>query len=326
MLTAGWQDRWWGPGHEGSLILSTNARPVPALALQRNRSTPFESRWLSWIGPWTLTTFLGVLDDERVIDDASLFGLRIAFRPVPSLEVGLSRTAQWCGEGRPCDARAFANLLLGKDNRGVNVDETEEPGNQLAGVDLRWVLPGDLQMAVYAQWIGDDTRRGGPEIGNFLRQVGLEHWGTLGNMQHRLHLEVSETSARAGGLGFSQLRPNSAYEHSIYRTGYRYNGRSLGHSMDNDGLSYSVGSTLVQSAGNSWNVSVRVMDINRAGEPDTRHTLSATPLEQIDVQVSHTRRIPVGRIRTGIEYRHIDAAIAGGDKRDVAAFIQWSSQ
>ncbi len=33
-------DRWWGPGMTGSLILSTNARPMPALSLDRVRSTP----------------------------------------------------------------------------------------------------------------------------------------------------------------------------------------------------------------------------------------------------------------------------------------------
>ncbi len=326
MLTAGWQERWWGPSRDGSLILSTNARPVPAVAVQRNRSTPFESKWLLWIGPWTMTSFIGVLDDERVIDNASLFGLRIAFRPLRSLEIGLSRTAQWCGEGRPCDGQAFINLLLGKDNKGVNVTGEEEPGNQLAGVDWRWRLPGELRAAVYGQWIGDDTRRGGPEIGNFLRQVGIEHWGSLGDAQHRIHLEVAETSARAGGLGFSQLRPNSAYEHSIYRTGYRYNGRVLGHGMDNDGLSYSLGTTLVQSAGNTWDVSLRVMDINRAGPPDTRHTLSPVPQDQLDFYVSHARPVPIGLLQFGLGYRQTETESTGTTDRDLTGYIQWSSQ
>ncbi len=30
MLSAGYIERWWGPGWDGSLILSTNARPIPA--------------------------------------------------------------------------------------------------------------------------------------------------------------------------------------------------------------------------------------------------------------------------------------------------------
>ena len=45
MLTAGWQERWWGPGRDGSLILGTNAKPTPGIMLQRNLSTPFETKW-----------------------------------------------------------------------------------------------------------------------------------------------------------------------------------------------------------------------------------------------------------------------------------------
>ena len=42
-------DRWWGPGWDGSLILSTNARPLPAISIDRIVSEPFETPWLSWI-------------------------------------------------------------------------------------------------------------------------------------------------------------------------------------------------------------------------------------------------------------------------------------
>jgi hypothetical protein len=40
IVTAGAQDRWWGSGWEGSLILSNSARPVPAISLDRAVSIP----------------------------------------------------------------------------------------------------------------------------------------------------------------------------------------------------------------------------------------------------------------------------------------------
>jgi len=195
MLVAGYPERWWGPGWDGSLILGTNARPTPQIALSRNSATPFESRWLRWIGPWTLTTFMGQLDDERVVTDALLFGLRLTFKPVPSLEIGLSRTAQWCGDGRPCDAEAFGNLLIGRDNKGVNVSG-DEPGNQLAGFDVRWVAPWlEQSTAIYLQWIGEDTRQGGPQIGSWLRQIGGEYSGLAfgGRWSHKACTSTSAT-------------------------------------------------------------------------------------------------------------------------------------
>jgi hypothetical protein len=84
MLSAGYPERWWGPGWDGSLILSTNARPPPQLAINRNFSTPFRQRWLEWLGPWSLTSFMGELDEEgRVVDEPLLFGVRISAKPLP---------------------------------------------------------------------------------------------------------------------------------------------------------------------------------------------------------------------------------------------------
>ena len=50
-VSASTLDRWWGPGWDGSLILSSNARPIPALTFDRTFTDAFESRWLSWLGP-----------------------------------------------------------------------------------------------------------------------------------------------------------------------------------------------------------------------------------------------------------------------------------
>ncbi len=326
MLTAGWQDRWYGPGRDGSLILGSNARPAPGVMLKRNLSTPFESRWLSWIGPWTLSTFMSRLDDERDVKDALLFGIRGSFRPLKGLEIGLSRTAQWCGDDRPCDLSTFGDLLLGRDNRGVNVDAEDEPGNQLGGIDIRWSLPRGVPAALYMQWIGEDGRPNGGLVGSWMRQLGVEYWGTIAGLSHRTHLEVSDTQTREGGFGFSDEKPNTAYENSIYRTGYRYKQRVMGHPTDGDSLSYSLGSTLVQSAGHTWNVTLRYMEINRAGSPNDRHTLSATPQDRIDAQISHERETRFGRFYLGVGYSAIDDVASGVSDSDFNAFFRWTSR
>ena len=59
MISAGAMDRWWGPGWDGSLILSSNARPIPGLTVERNYTDA--SRWpvLRWFGPWRASLALG---------------------------------------------------------------------------------------------------------------------------------------------------------------------------------------------------------------------------------------------------------------------------
>ena len=179
MISAGAQERWWGPGWDSSLILSTNARPPKAFALQRNYPAPFKWKWLSWIGPWSTSVVWGQLEDGRAVPNTRLFGWQVNFRPLPDLEVSLERTAQWCGSGRPCGFDTFVDLLLGRDNQGdEGVDRAEEPGNQLAGLSLRWASPvGDAPYAVYAQFTGEDEASDLPS--KFLGLGGIEYWGTF---------------------------------------------------------------------------------------------------------------------------------------------------
>ena len=85
---------WWGPGWDGSLILSTNARPIPAISIDRRIPEPFETKWLSWIGHWSFHSFIGQMEDDRdpVIDYPShfLWGMRGEVSPtiLYGLEIG----------------------------------------------------------------------------------------------------------------------------------------------------------------------------------------------------------------------------------------------
>jgi hypothetical protein len=257
-------DRWWGPGWEGSLILSNNARPVPSVVLQRYDSEPFESRWLRWVGPWRLVFFLGQMESSRSVSRALFLGMRLNFKPLESMEIGLSRTAQWGGKGRPEDFDTFLKLLVGKDNMGSKgVTAENEPGNQLAGYDVRWVSPFlDLPYAVYGQFIGEDEAGGLPS--RYIGMAGIETWGGLSSCgaSWRFHVEYADTA-----VDFFHSEPlfDFAYNHSIYKDGYRYYDRSLGHAMDNDGQMLSVGMLLMDGKGRVWNLLGRWTKLNRDG-------------------------------------------------------------
>jgi hypothetical protein len=326
MLTAGYPERWWGPGWDSSLVLSTNARPPPQLAINRNFATPFRQRWLQWIGPWSLTSFVGELDDERVVNDPLLLGLRVAAKPLPQLEIGLARTAQFCGDGRRCDAETLGNLLLGRDNRGVNVGDDAEPGNQLGGFDVRWALPFDRRpTALYWQWIGEDTRQGGPQIGSWLREMGVELSGQVFAEQwrHRSYIELADTACGTGGGGFGGAQLGCAYEHSIYQTGYRYKGRSIGHGMDGDGTSLAAGSMLLRE-GKEWHLSVKRAELNRSSGPN--HTLSPTPLTVTEIAVYHSRALRLGAVRAAIGVRRSRGVLdALPDDTSPFGWLEWVS-
>ncbi len=273
VLGGGAIDRWWGPGWESSLILSNNARPVPGVFIQRQHARAFETHWLSWIGPWQLTTFMGELEQERAISDARLWGMRLTFRPLNALEIGLSRSAQWGGDGRPGDLDTFFKLLLGKDNRGDDTSIENEPGNQLAGVDFRinhaWRATTN---ALYGQLIGEDEAGGMPS--RHIGLGGIESAFLLYGTQVRLSLEGQNTTVYfydndtpESPSVHDSVKPlyNTAYEHAIYASGYRYLGRPMGSAMDNDGESYTVRAQIYRANGHHAQISLASIRLNRDG-------------------------------------------------------------
>ena len=315
MISAGYLERWWGPGWEGSLILSNNARPLPAIALDRNESTPFEIPVLRWLGPWRLSTFMGQFESDRDYSHALLFGLRTEIRPHPTLQIAATRTAQWCGDGRPCGLDTFWDLLIGNDN---DQDLSEQPGNQLGGFDIRWSWPGArLPLAVYAQAIGEDEAGFLPS--KYLGLLGAEIWGDLAGGSWRAHVEYADTAC---DFVNSEPQFGCAYTSSIYTTGYRYRGRVLGHAMDADGESVGVGALYLDSRAHRWEVLARNVKVNRAGTA-SGHSLAEAAAKVRDVTLTHERSYSWGNIIVSLGYDDVETA---GDtllEDGVRGFVTW---
>lgn len=307
VITLGAQDRWWGSGWENSLILSNNARPVPAIAIDRARSTPFESKWLSWIGPWRLTTFLGYMDEERGdYDHPLLFGFRVTARPFPQwidgLEIGLERTAQFCGEGRSCDWSDFWNLWWGNDNCGENVSCKDEPGNQLAGWNLRWASPiGSWPYAIFWQHTGETIDNNIPRPYRSFDLYGAEIWGEFeSGTSWRADVEVANTLC--GGTQNGQKLWDCAYNNGVFDAeGYRYKYRVMGASMDGDGLQYAARFLMVPASGSTWNFMVRYTELNRGGTVNhIQNFVAPGPENWWSYDVSYRRLLPKGWIEIGV--------------------------
>lgn len=321
MISAGAMDRWWGPGYDGSIILGNNQRPIPAISIERNDTAPFKSRWLSWIGPWDASFVWGQLENDRVVPNARFLGLRINFRPLQSLEIGLSRTAQWCGNGdRPCDLDTLVKIAIGQDNRGDDgVDVSNEPGNQLAGVDVRWSPRwAPLNGALYMQMIGEDEAGGFPS--RFLGQFGAEVSGSFDLLSYRLFAEFAGTACQ---FYESSSRPNCGYNNGIYQTGYRYRGRSIGHSADNDAEVISLGGVAVEADGDSWQAVLRSAKLNDEGGPDIRNTVTPTPADYLSFELSHRKVLQYGELELGAGVSRFEDSVSGQDNNDSRLFVGW---
>ena len=328
IVTAGAQDRWWGSGWEGSLIMSTNARPVPAIALDRAVSEPFESKWLRWIGPWRLTTFMGRMDGDREdYDHPLLWGMRVSARPLEGLELSIDRAAQWCGEGRSCDASDFWNLLSGNDNAGENVAAEDEPGNQLASFEIRSASPiGDAPYALYFQHTGESIDNKIPRPYRNLDLGGVELWGhgSSSGASWRTVFEYART--RCGGTQDGQRLWDCAYNNNIFDPdGYRFYGRPVGHAMDGDGQMYSARFVRVDEASNTLSVVARYTMVNEGGtEPDARHSIAPGPEDWISLDVTYKHDFGQGWIEGGLGVDRRDQVWRGEEHTLGRAWLSWN--
>jgi hypothetical protein len=316
MLSAGYMERWWGPGWEGSLILSTNARPIPSVTLERNYTDPFKSPWLRWIGPWRASIAIGEAESHDVaVPHVRFLAARVNFRPRPWLDVGLTRTAQWCGGERECGWSTFTNLLIGRDNQVTGgAASVEQPGNQMAGYDIRLRSPWRaLPLSLYTQWIGEDEAGGLPA--KFMGLAGAEIWGNSAPGGYRIHAEYADTACN-----FTRENPlfGCGYRNSIYPQGYAYRQRLIGHSMDNDSRMYSVGAILVRPDGDSLSLLARKVELNRDGG---EHFISAVPVDLSDVEFRYSRHTRFGKFSLGAGYQ--DPAVAADEGQGLRGFLTW---
>ncbi len=317
IVSAGYIDRWWGPGWEGSLILGTNARPMPAVTIERNYSDPIDHPWLGWIGRWRVAATMGQFESGRNdVEDPLFFAARVTWKPHPRLEVGISRSAQWCGEGRPCDAGTFLDLLLGQDN---DQPLAQQPGNQMAGFDLRWSLPW-APVALYMQAIGEDEANSMPS--KYLGLFGAEVSGGFGERSWRAHVEYADTACT---FYESPAEFGCAYRNSIYSDGYQYRDRSIGHALDGDSQQFAIGAMLVNGDGSSWEIAAQDAKINRGGANPVQ-SVSSVAAKIRSADLYHRRMLLGGDLKLGIGFEERDSRTMNVNSGDLRGMVEWSKQ
>ncbi|MGQ1277890.1 capsule assembly Wzi family protein [Acinetobacter baumannii] len=253
-LVAGQIPTWWGPGHDGSLIRGDASRPVYGATAQRAVQNAFETKWLSWIGPWQYQAFAGQLDDYKAVPHAKLLGLRLTARPLPYLELGASRTLQWGGEGRSESWDSLWNAIKGNDNV---YDSDEDRSNQIAGFDARLNLQSliNAPVGIYGQYVGEDEAGLLPSKKMYL--AGVDYSSSYNNMPYQLYAEWADTRTNNDVKGIS-------YNHYVYKDGYYQHGFPLGHAMGGDGQMYSVGGDIRFDVMNRLSGRAMVVKVNQS--------------------------------------------------------------
>ncbi len=214
-ISAGRQSLWWGQGRRGALVLTNNAKPLDMVRV--TLPSPVLLPWVfKYLGPFRFDLFLGELEEERIVPEPYFSGLRLGFKPVPWFEFGLMRTITFGGDGRPdVDSGDFLTILSGR-----NLSGGEDTSNSVAALDARVKIPFLAGLELYGELGGED------EAGGF---ISKKAWLA------GLYLPHIEPSGRLG-LRFeaTDITDPVWYRHSIYRSGYTYEERVMGHHAGGD--------------------------------------------------------------------------------------------
>jgi hypothetical protein len=250
---------------------------MPGLGLERASSLAPEWKLFRWVGPWRLVTFLDHMENHRADFDNTLFwGARLTFQPIHGVEIGLSRTAEFCGSGHSCGLSTFWDMLIAKSNRAINNTVDNNPAEaalvmqkqsaQVMATDVRWHIDS-TPIAVYWQQLGEVFDDQDLRPRQTLQLFGAEFasW-ELAEGRVRSFIEFADTTC--GDISFSSTdKPTfgCAYEKDTWQAGYRYYGRAIGDSMDRDGRRFTLGGVYSDTDNRAWELRFRHFDLNRGG-------------------------------------------------------------
>ncbi|MBN1793537.1 MAG: hypothetical protein JW844_01070 [Candidatus Omnitrophica bacterium] len=215
ILEAGRTSMWWGPGHHGALLLSSNAQALDVVRLKNDRPFRLPS-FLRRLGLFHCEVFLSQLEDKRVIPHALLTGMRIAYRPWSWVIFGFNHTVQFGGEGE--EIPPIIDLFdLSKAGGG------EEGANHIVSVDgkirltrlLRY-LPIANGLVAYGEFGAEDESNMRPHFIGFLMGCYISDLFKIPKFDYRVEFAQNDYQW---------------YNHFKYRTGYWYRGDLIGHHM-----------------------------------------------------------------------------------------------
>ena len=156
-LDIGYRDHWWSPATDSSMLTSTEAPTTPSVTLSNYEPLTklgfqYEFFLTRLSQPGNNILYNGVQSSGS----PRLFGTQLSMEPFPGWSIGVNRLLEYGGgSGLPGSAR----FLLRDFFKPSGLSQTQ--GNQQASYVSRFLFPGKTPFAVYFQYAGEDSTKGG---------------------------------------------------------------------------------------------------------------------------------------------------------------------
>jgi len=233
-LSAGRQSLSWGPAPGGSLILSTNAPPITMVRL--TNPEPFiPPSFLKFLGPMQVEQFFGQLQGHPTTPHPFLYGQKINFKPLQSLELGFGRTITIGGKGGdPLTPGNFIDSFFGRTTGGP---EGSVPGDSHTSFDWTFNIPKVHNYLVfYGEMYADDDPVPWFNIKRNPFRPGLYITRLPGLPKVDVHFEAVNSESFVSNKSNPPGKLN--YYNFTYREGGTNNGLLLGNTVGRMGKAF----------------------------------------------------------------------------------------
>jgi hypothetical protein len=336
-------NNWWGPGYSSSMIFSANPPPLAKVTIQRMQARAFESKWLSWIGPWSLTTSLSMGGPEVPEPHPLIWLFNLSVRPLESLQFSLSRSSVFAGENRPPNWQMISNLLTADDNCDPNIYGAEycqrnTPGNEIWELAADWNMyktfqvpldvylqttfndriPSDSYMWVYDRWHAVFPTLNPPVPARTAFLAGISTWLSVKEQLLRLYAEFEYTHQYAYYFW-------GEFVNNIYGGGYPYiyYGKLIGSTIGSEATGYTVGAILNEENGSSDSFLARFIQLNQYdfalewGYPFSRQDV-------LWLSYNRSFKLPYELGQLSGQVGYIQSLAGSGLKSSPSAYISWT--
>lgn len=194
---------WLGPGNRTAITLSNNARNLDLIKL--SSPEPITVPYLGALKYALLVSRLDRTNTGGVVRQPWFYAIKLALKPVKSLEIGLNLGRQQGGPG--------VNNSFGDTVRGLLGGTGSDNSNSVAGFDFRLRIPSLRNMELYGELSGEDTASFWPIVESYVAGIYLPNLTSDGRNELRLEYYYGNNILSTNGT---------------YPEGYLYRGMNLG--------------------------------------------------------------------------------------------------
>ncbi len=324
-VSFGKQSLWWGPGDGGPLDFSDNVQPINMFRI--NRITPLKlPSFLGWLGPMRTEFFLGQLDGQVFLENASgsvgqygqtlnpqpsINGQYIGFKPTRNFEFGFFRTTIYGGPGYPLTWHTFFRSVFSAENQHLGA--ANKAGNRTSALSFSYRLPHLRNwLTFYGDGYTDDQFSPIAYADRSAWHAGL-YFSQLPRLPKLdLRVEGVYTDNPIGG----NVGNGFYYFNFTWRSGYTNNGNLIGSWIGREGQGAQAWTNYWFSARNRLQFNYRHQKVSQEFVP------GGGTVTDVGVRGDYWFRPTVG-VSASVQYeRWLFPVIQPNAQRDVSASVQ----